>query len=243
MADRNTIRRLVRELALKRADLERIKESLTTTKETVYESTLQDLAQRLGITTPPQVSGQVRLALAIESGNHARSIVQTFNTDLAYYAFQFGRQLDEEELRRTLRAWAENREASRNPIIAITETAGPYADALMAGFMEAGLGDALFDFGGRPEAGDEPPKCAICAALVETSPHPLKRVIRIGNPHPGCRQNWHPRDLAKLIEQLASRDVQLGARPAGIVGRPSLIHRAGNRAAAVRAIRSGRLPR
>ena len=243
MADRNTTRRLVRELALKRADVARIKESLTTTKETVYESTLQDLAQRLGIVVPPKVSAQVKLALAIESGNHARSIADTFNRDLAHYAFQVGRELDDDELRRTLRAWAENRDAQRAPVIAITETAYPYADALMAGFMEAGLGDALFDFGGRPEAGDEPPQCAICAALQETSPHPLRRVIRIGNPHPGCRQNWHPRDLAKLVEQLVDRNVQLGARPAGIIGRPSLIHRAGNRARAVKAIRSGRIPR
>ncbi len=243
MADRNTIRRLVRELALKRADVEQIEQSLESSKETVYESTLQDLAQRLGITTPPKVSSFVRVALAIEAGNHARSIADTFNRDLAHYAFKVGRELDEDELRRTLRAWAENRNAQRGPIIAITETASPYADALMAGFMEAGLGDALFDFGGRPEAGDEPPQCAICAALQETSPHPLRRVIRIGNPHPGCRQNWHPRDLDQLREQLASRDVQLGARPAGIVNRSSLIHRAGNRARAVKAIRSGRIPR
>lgn len=243
MADRNTIRRVVRELAFtKRADVEALQERLTAAKIDVYERTLRDLAQLLKLTATPDVSGQVKLALSIESGNHARSIIKTFNNDLAQYAFKFGRQLEEDELRQTLRAWVDNRNKSRAPIIAVTETYGPYADALMAGFLEAGL-DAEFDFGGHPEAGDEPAECIVCLALEETNPHPLREVIRIGSPHPNCRQNWHVRNLQMLLLQLASTDVQLGAKPAGIVGRPSLIHRAGGRAPAARAIRSGRIPR
>jgi hypothetical protein len=243
VADRNTIRRVVRELALKRRDVEGIRDRLTAAKIDVYERTLRDLAAQLKLKTPPVVSGQVKLALGIESGNHARSIVKTFNKDLANYAFKFGRQLEEDELRQTLRAWVDNRNTSRAPIIAVTETYGPYADALMAGFLEAGLGDAEFDFGGHPEEGDEPAECIVCLALEDTNPHPLREVIRIGSPHPNCRQNWHVRQLQHLILQLQSTDVQLGAKPAGIVGRPSLIHRAGGRAPAARAIRSRRIPR
>jgi hypothetical protein len=128
-------------------------------------------------------------------------------------------------------------------VIAVTEMYWAHADALMAGFMEAGLGDAQFDFGGHPELGDEPPECAICAALEATNPHPLREVIRIGCPHPNCRQGWHARNLEVLMLALQSQDVQLGARVAGIVGKPSLIARAGNRRKAAAAILSGRIPR
>jgi hypothetical protein len=243
VADRNAIRRAVRPYALKRVDVKALRERLLTAKLAVYERTLQDLAQQFGITTPIKVSEQVRVALGVEAGNHARSIAKTFNNDLAAYAFRFGGALQEWELRMTLAAWVDNRNAQRAPIIAVTETYGVYADALMAGFMEAGLEDALFDFGGHPELGDLPPECVICAALETKSPHPLKTVIRIGIPHPNCRQNWHARDVDALLEQLQDRSVQLGAHTAGIVGRPSLITRAGGRRQAAKAILSGRIPR
>lgn len=243
MADRNTIRRVVREFSLKRVDAIALRDRLTESKIRVYEETLRDLANQIGITTPPEIQPAVKLALGIESGNHARSITDTFNHDLAEYAFRFGRQLDEDELRDTLSAWVDNRNAQRAPIIATTEMYWAHADALMAGFMEAGLGDAEFDFGGHPELGDEPPECDICAALEETNPHPLREVIRIGTPHPNCRQRWHARHLEVLVLALKSHDVQLGARVAGIVGKPSLISRAGTRAQAAKAIRSRRIPR
>ena len=243
MADRNTIRRAVRSFALKRADVDALKDRLTDAKIRVYEETLRDLANQLGLTQPIELSPNVKLALGIEAGNHARSIVKTFNDDLVAEAFRWGPALEDHDLRLTLSAWVDNRNRQRAPIIAVTETYGPYADALMAGFTEAGLVDAEFDFGGHPELGDEPPECSICIALAQTSPHPLKTVVKIGTPHPHCRQNWHPRDVAKLIKQLTNKDVQLGAATAGIVGRTSLITRAGSRQAAVDAIRSGRIPR
>lgn len=243
MADRNTIRRVVREFALKRRDAIALRDRLTDAKASVYEATLRDLAEQLRLTAQPQVSGVVRLALQIEAGNHSRSIVNTFNRDLAEYAFRFGRLLDEGQLRSTLQAWVENRNAQRAPVIAVTEMYAAYFDALMAGFMQAGLGDALFDFGGHPELGDEPAECIICAALEARSPHPLRDVIRIGTPHPACRQNWHARNMDALVSQLEDRDVQLGAVPAGIVGKASLIDRAGGRRQAAKAILAGRLPR
>lgn len=243
MADRNTIRRVVREFSLKRADAIALRDRLTDSKTRVYEATLKDLAEQIGLTITPEVQPAVKLALAVESGNHARSIVDTFNHDLAEYAFRFGRQLDEDQLRDTLKAWVENRNAQRAPIIAVTEMYAAHADALMSGFMEAGLGDALFDFGGHPELGDEPPECIICAALEETNPHPLREVIRIGSPHPNCRQTWHARHMEVLALALKSQEVQLGAKTAGIVGKPSLIARAGSRKKAAAAILSRRLPR
>jgi hypothetical protein len=243
VADRNAIRRVIREFAMKKADVEALRDRLRDAKITVYEQTLIDLSRKLGITTAIDVSPDVKLALAIEAGNHARSIGETFNNDLVEYAFRFGRALDEDELRWSLQAWVENRNAQRAPLIAVTETYGPYADALMAGFIAAGLEDAEFDFGGHPELGDSPPECAICAELEKNGPWPVKTVIRIGTPHPACRQNWHPRDLEKLVEQLRDKNVQLGAQLAGIVGRRTLIDRAGGRRQAAQAIRSGRLPR
>lgn len=220
-----------------------LRDRLAASKLSVYERTLLDLAQQIGITARVDVSPNVKVALAVEAGNHARSIARTFNNDLVDYAFRFGRQLDESELRSTLRAWVDNRNAQRAPIIAVTETYTAYADALMAGFIEAGLGDMLFDFGGHPELGDEPPECAICAALEAKSPWPAKVVVRIGVPHINCRQNWHPRDVEKAIELLSDKNVQLGARTAGIVGRRTLIDRAGGRRQAAKAILAGRVPR
>lgn len=228
---------------MKKADVQALRDRLLASKINVYEKTLFDLAQQIGIGVRVDVSPDVRVALGIEAGNHSRSIAQTFNNDLVDYAFRFGRQLDENELRNSLRAWVENRNAQRAPIIAVTETYAAYADALMAGFLEAGLDDLMFDFGGHPELGDEPPECIICAALEAKGPWSLATVIRIGSPHPNCRQQWRPRDLEKAIELLTDKTVQLGAKPAGIVGRRTLIDRAGGRRQAAKAILAGRIPR
>lgn len=243
MADRNAIRRVVRSFALKRADVAALRDRLGRAKIVVYEQTLRDIAHLLNLTQPIKLSPKVKLALSIDAGNHARSIAKTFNDDLVSYAFQWGPSLDEEDLRLTLSAWVDNRNRQRAPIIAVTETYGVYADALMAAFMEAGLDHAEFDFGGHPELGDAAPECVICAVLEEKSPHKLRNVIRIGIPHPNCRQNWHARNVDELIRELDNRDVRLGENLAGIIGRASLITRAGGRHQAVEAIRSGRIPR
>lgn len=213
-------------------------------KQHVYLEAIRDVAQQLGILPlPTELAPAVLAPLNIESRQHSRSIVKTFNKELAEYAFSHGRLLDEGELGTTLRAWIDNRNATRAGMIAVTETYGPYADAIMASFRDAGLEDAKFDFGGHPELGDEPPECIICAALEAKSPHPLAMVVKIGNPHPNCRQAWHAVNPVALRARLTDKSVVLGRKPSGIVGKSSLIHRAGSREAAARAIRSGRIPR
>lgn len=242
MATRSEIRAAVRFYSLKKRDIERLVELLRRAKIDAAERTLQALIDQLGLQMQVRLRSRLLVPLGLEARYHARRIARQFNEDLAVYAARH-RLLSKKDLRRTLAAWADNRNRQRAPIIAVTEAYSAHADALLGGFLELGLeADAEFDFGGHPE--DDPPDCAICKALVATSPHPLRRVVQIGVPHPNCRQLWHARDRDRLIAHLVDIGLtELGNRSGGIANRRTLIDRAGGRQQAAEAIRSGRLPR
>jgi hypothetical protein len=238
VATSSQVRTAARKYAQKKRDIDRLTDLLIRTRLEVYERTLRDVVDQLGADRDVQLSPRVRAQLNIEARRHARLIARNFNDALAEYAVRVGPGLSDQELRRTLALWAENRNQRHAPLIAVTEAWGPHADATMAAFLELGLDDARFDFGGHPD--DSPPACDICQALVDTNPHPLTRVLQIGVPHPQCEQRWRVRGKPRVA---STGDEPLGQRVAGVIGRDTLIQRAGSREAAVRAIRSGSFPR
>jgi hypothetical protein len=235
VATHSETRAAVRFFGMGRRDTQALAERLREAKIATYTETLHRQAQQLGSLATVDLSPQVLGDLGIEATQHAQSIARTFNRDLARYAARISSGIDKQDLRSSLRAWSENRNMQRAPVIAATEVYGPHADATMAFFMELGLLDSEFDFGGHPE--DDPPVCEICAALVATNPHPLKEVIRIGTPHPRCAQNWHWLGDSSQVPG----HVEVGGQTAGIVGGKMLVQRAGSRAAAVEQIISGAL--
>lgn len=214
-------------------DVNRIADKLLVTKRRVYRRTLRELARRLGYRDQglPKLSDEVLSGLKAEADDHARRIVDTYNGDLEQQASQVA-DLPNEKVEPTLTTWRNARQRKRARPIAITEAYTAHADATMSGFLDLGLPeDTLFDFGGHPELGDAAPECPICVALIQRNPWSLADVVRIGNPHPGCRQMWH-------LNTLDQRDLppelpDLGQTLAGVVGRESLITRAGDRDAAV----------
>lgn len=227
---RRQLRELHGSLEFDTTDREAISDALYRYKVKVYENTLTALAEQMGRAELVNVTSQVRRKLRAEADESAGVIVTAYNRDLRSFIAQ---HVDDDPVTILQRvdAWARNRAEARREKIAVTETYGPHADALAAVFLHNDMGDALFDFGGH---GDADPACEICQVLKETSPHPVKVVVKIGSPHPNCRQTWHPvidpGDLPPFFS-LEPADV------AGIVGRQSLIQRVGGLKQAVRYVR------
>lgn len=204
-----------------------IADELYAAKVDTYRETLADLATsygyeltEAGITLAPDVER----ALRDEAVSAAASIVQTYNDELDSFLERQGDRTPDEVLT-DYEAWSTDRSAHKSEQIAITEAYGPYTDATLAFFEENGLAPE-FDFGGH---GDDDPVCDVCRVLAETSPHPYDRVLEVGKPHIGCRQNWHPTiDAAELPDELF-----LGGRTAGVVGADALVNALGSHAAAV----------
>lgn len=196
----------------------------------VYLETLRDLARQHGVELDAddiELSDDVLLALRVESRRHAEKVVATFNQDLDAF-------LDQPEVQALPRAevleryadWAIQRAEERADMIAVTEAYSPHADATVAFFRDNDV-EPLFDFGVHgPD--DRHPECDICEALDRTSPHPLTRVVEVGNPHIHCRQSWAPTGDYELPDELV-----LGQSPGGIIGSEPLNHRAGGTLGAV----------
>lgn len=198
-----------------------------------YVETLSDLLDERGVEHAREdivLSDAILKALRAESRLRARQIVNTFNTDLDGFLERNG-ELPRARLIDTYSAWASDRAQNRAELIAITEAYGPAADAQLA-FAAANAPEGLepsYDFGGH---GDDDPVCDVCRELEQTSPHPHSRVLAIGNPHPGCRQDWHEVDSDEHPEEY-----RLPTKPAGLVGAEHIVIREGGHEQAVDAIR------
>lgn len=200
-----------------------------------YVETLSDLLLEHGVEhdrrTDIDLSNSILNALVKESRLHARMIVDTFNRDLDGF-LERNADLPKARLLDTYRAWAEDRTQARAELIAVTETYTAAADAELA-FWQANapeeLEDPEYDFGAHAP-GETPAECDVCEALERTSPHPLSRVLEIGNPHPNCRQSW------RAVGVELAEEVRLPTKPAGMVGADSLVIREGDHASAVAAI-------
>lgn len=195
-----------------------------------YHETLVELADAQGADLGDfELSDGILRALRAESETNARRIVETYNHDLAGFLAR-NDHLPRDLLLSTYDAWADSRAQARAELIAISEAYPAAADATLAFAAANSDGEPLFDFGGHP--GDDDPACEVCQALVETSPHPLSRVVEVGSPHLGCRQSWHQTGEREAREQFVVPDA-----PAGIIGTDPLVNRHGNdHAAAAEAV-------
>ena len=222
-------RKLLSALRWTAQDRREIAEAIYATKVTTYIDTLADLALGYGYELP---EGALRLAPDVDRGLkenatlQARRIVDTYNRELrGFLERNHGRP--EVEVVDDYRAWMEDRSEHKSDEVAVQEAYSAYADAVAAFFVANDM-DPLFEFGGHPEEGDEPPECDVCQALEATNPHPLSRVLEVGTPHIGCRQKWHalvePDDLPE--------ELVLPSSLAGIVGADPLNMRLGGDVAA-----------
>lgn len=188
-----------------------------------YVETLADLAVAHGADVTPDdivLSDEILVALKRESIEHAGMVVDTFNRDLGEF-LQRNSDLERDRLLDAYEQWAEARADSKAETVAVTEAYSAAADATMAFYAaNADQAEPLFDFGGH---GDDDAQCAICQALVQTSPHPLARVVDVGSPHINCRQDWHETGELELPEELA-----MPSAPAGIVGKQHFLGRHGD---------------
>lgn len=232
MASRRAVERSVRALSMKEADIAQLADKLFRAKRRVYRRSLHEIAKRLGYDiTRPQLSQEVVNGLQSEARDHAERIATNYNADLTRQSEELSDARDE-DVRAKLRTWAVARQRKRARPTAITEAYSAHADATMSAFLDLGLPeDVAFDFGGHPELGDAEPVCAICKALILGNPWTLADVVRIGNPHVACRQQWH-------LQQIEQRDLPplapaLGQTLAGIVGNDTLMAREGGREQAV----------
>lgn len=203
-----------------------IADALYESKVETYRATLRDLAESYGYDVPEDItlSRDVERALRDEAVARAASIVSTYNDELGSFLDRQGDRSRDEVLA-DYDAWVADRMTHKAEQIAVTEAYGPYTDATLAFFAENDL-QPDFDFGGH---GDDAPVCEVCRVLAETSPHPYDRVLEVGVPHIGCRQNWHPRvDVDQLPEELF-----LGGHVAGVVGADALVNAQGGHDEAV----------
>lgn len=197
----------------------------------VYTRTLEEILAEHGRTDKVTLGTQVRQRLRDAAEQQARLIVSSFNADLEEWMRRHD-ELPDRELLPAVEEWMHQRAERQAPVVSITETYAAHADAVAHFYMEAGLaGQVLFEFGGH---GDADPACPICKAIAARNPHPLQRMLAIGTPHPRCRQNWRETNAGDLslpnVPFAGLGDV------AGIVGRESMIQRAGSVADAVRAV-------
>jgi hypothetical protein len=222
VAFRRLVTRAKRELAWGDDERREFAEAFLTAKIEAYEATLLDLMDDYGYQLDADdldLPDNVVAALADEARRNAGYVVDTHNREMEELVERHA-DLTVGEIIDAYETWAEQRADTRSEQIAVTEAYNAHADATVAFF--GGIEGALFEFGGHP--GDEPPECEVCRALVETNPHPLERVIAVGNPHINCRQSWHPLATDEDLpdELVLPQDV------AGIVGGEPLVNRTGN---------------
>ena len=209
------------------------------TKIRVYKATLHDMADRFTGTGAPeqlQLSQEVKDALRKEAIDHARSVARTHNRAVRKEGLAIsspGDGRERSEITGELERFGRSRLRRRAEPIAVTESYGPHADAILSFFRDAGV-QPEFSFGGHPD--DAEPVCAICKAIIASNPHSFDDVLAIGVPHPNCRQSWHP--LISRAELPAA--VDMGRSLGGIVGEPMLIVREGGEQEAADSVVQGR---
>lgn len=208
--------------------------TLLRSKVRVYRKTLRELAKQHDVEVEIKMSDAVKDALAAEAFNHAQAIARTRNEAALRIAVKLARTgMDDKRLASDLRQLIEQRQRKRTPMIAVTEAYGPHADATLGFYQQAPDAFPQMNFGGRPDLGDSPAECEVCQAIIAGNPWSVEQAIRIGTPHPQCRQSWHSELGGPLPDSMV-----VGEEIAGIVGSESLVLRLGSHADAAEAIRS-----
>lgn len=210
------------------AYVDALADSLYLVKLRVYADTLSALLDELGYENEGiTLSPDIQEALDDEAFDHAERIAATYNRDLARFADSIA-GLDYAHAVERVVEWSRQRDENRAQLIGITEAYPPAADATVAFFLDNGV-ETTFNFGAHVD--DAPAECPICMTLEARNPHSMDKMLRVGDPHPQCRQAWRPNvDPDELPDEVVAG---LGT-VAGIVGSESLITRAGSRDEAVR---------
>jgi hypothetical protein len=218
-------KRLRASLKMDATDRREMADSLYAAKRQVYLDTLVDLATSYGYEVAEGdvlLSPDIVSALRAEANDHARIIADTFNRDVDAFLDRQPEDMETQLLLDTFEDWAYDRAENKAESIAITESYSAYTDATLSFHQDAGL-EPEYEFGGRPEEGDEPPECPICQALEAANPHPLARVLEVGSPHIQCRQRWHPLVTPEDLPD----ELNIGRTPGGVLGADPLSNRAG----------------
>jgi hypothetical protein len=211
--------------------LDSLSDVLYLTKVRVYEDTLGELADSYGYESEDvQIGDEVARALSDEADQQAERITDSYNRALAAFVERVADEVTYEDAVAQLVTWSDNRDDSHAEVIGITEAFTAHADATVTFFRDNDV-EVQFDFG--EHGTDDAPQCPVCIALVARNPHPLERVLRVGNPHIQCRQTWH----ALVDEGALPDEVELGLRGvAGIVGTDPLVNRTGGTQGAVQEV-------
>ena len=137
---------------------------------------------------------QTKAHLRRQANLHAGYIVRTHNKDLRKYLdtlengptyplrnrFQLAQEVDK---------WATERFQKRAGLIAATESFTPLMRGTIDFYRQNGIEcDFIFDA--------EPGACDLCKWLLQTNPHNIRKVMRVGIPHPGCVHSWTPTAVA-----------------------------------------------
>lgn len=171
-----------------------LSEVLYKSKVDAYEQAVWNEARRMGFDVLREdvklENAQALSQLKKQAQEHASYIINTHNKDLEKKLtgleegpkyplknrFQLAQDIDQ---------WAADRFAKRAQLIARTESFTPMMLGTVDFYRQNGIEtEFIFD---SAEA-----SCHLCKTLKATSPHPLKKVMRVGIPHPNCVHSWTP---------------------------------------------------
>lgn len=175
-------------------DVQSLAKNLYESKVTAYESAIRAEAGRMGFDIDEDLvkldNAQTKRHLRRQANQHARYIVNTHNKDLR-------KKIDELEqaptyplrnrnqLAQEIDGWAAERFRKRATLIARTESFTPLMRGTVDFYRQNGM-ETDFEFDSASAS------CDICKHLKATNPHPLRKVMRVGIPHPNCVHSWSP---------------------------------------------------
>lgn len=175
-------------------EIEDLAKALYESKVEAYETAVHAEAGRMGFEVDrgdvQLDNAQTKRHLRMQANQHARFIVNTHNKDLRKKIdelqsgdqyplknrFQLAKEVDE---------WAAERFEKRSTLISRTESFTPLMRGTIDFYRQNGMEtDFIFD--------SDAASCDICKRLKATNPHPLRKVMRVGIPHPNCTHSWTP---------------------------------------------------
>jgi hypothetical protein len=169
-------------------------EALYNAKVMAYEEAVMHEARRMGFdVSRDQVSlanPQTKSHLRKQARLHAGYIVNTHNADLTKHLSELEQGptyplRNRFQLAQDVDKWARERFTKRMSLITTTESFTPLMRGTIDFYRQNGI-ETDFTFHAEPGA------CSFCKRLLETNPHPLRKVMRIGIPHPNCAHSWAP---------------------------------------------------
>jgi hypothetical protein len=201
-------------------------------KAKTYRATLLDLLHRHGETHRRRalLGAEIRLALEREATEHAGMVADTMSRLIRDEAARH-KAMSPEQLAVHLAVYARKRAFARAGLVARQEVATARLDAMVGFYLENGS-EVEFDFRG-PVA-----ECPTCQWLKKNGPHKIDVVLKVAQPHIGCRHHWRARTRA--IAALRRGGIRPGrissgrGTAAGLIGREPFVMAAGGQDEALR---------